>query len=126
MRSNDLLVASRQGDRIVDVPGTATSESKIWSNSDGLLHRLDGPAIERADGRKEWWINGKRHRVDGPAVHNPSGLKSWWVNGQLHRTDGPAVEWSNGTKEWYFNGTKYDYFTYWIVVNGASAIKHQL
>ena len=26
----------------------------------GKLHRLNGPALEFADGYKEWWINGKR------------------------------------------------------------------
>jgi len=23
----------------------------------GLLHREDGPAVEYADGNKEWWLN---------------------------------------------------------------------
>ena len=27
----------------------------------GRLHRTDGPAIERADGYKEWYINGKKY-----------------------------------------------------------------
>lgn len=30
--------------------------TKIWKLN-GKLHREDGPAIEWADGRKEWWIN---------------------------------------------------------------------
>jgi len=25
----------------------------------GKLHREDGPAVEYADGRREWWVNGK-------------------------------------------------------------------
>lgn len=25
----------------------------------GLLHREDGPAVERSDGSNEWWIGGK-------------------------------------------------------------------
>ena len=32
--------------------------NKRWY-SNGKLHREDGPAIECADGDKEWWINGK-------------------------------------------------------------------
>ena len=52
-----------------------------WYNSKDQLHRLDGPAIEWADGDK-WW----------------------YLNGQLHREDGPAVEWANGDKSWYLNG----------------------
>jgi len=75
-----------------------------WYNEDGLLHRLDGPAVEYADGSKEWWVNGKLHRLDGPAVESSDGFKSWWLNGKLHRLDGPAVEWANGYKSWYQNG----------------------
>ena len=28
--------------------------------SDGRLHRTDGPAVERANGTKEWYLNGVR------------------------------------------------------------------
>ena len=31
---------------------------------DGKLHRLDGPAIIGADGRKEWWIYGKYYSYE--------------------------------------------------------------
>ena len=31
--------------------------TKAWYVNDEL-HRLDGPAIEGADGSKEWWVNG--------------------------------------------------------------------
>ena len=55
--------------------------NKTWKNSAGQYHRTDGPAIERADGTKEWYING-----------------------QLHRVDGPAIEWASGDKYWYFKG----------------------
>jgi hypothetical protein len=69
-----------------------------------MLHRLDGPAIERADGTKEWYVDGKRHRLDGPAYEQADGYKEWYVDGKLHRLDGPAIEWSNGSKEWYVDG----------------------
>jgi hypothetical protein len=32
--------------------------NKRWRNEYGQLHRLDGPAVEWADGEKEWWVNG--------------------------------------------------------------------
>ena len=70
------------------------------------LHRLDGPAIERNDGNKEWWVEGKRHRLDGPAIEYSDGHKEWWVDGKLHRLDGPAIEYSNGEKEWWVDGKK--------------------
>ena len=47
-----------------------------------ILHREDGPAIEYADGDKEWWINGKLHREDGPAIEDADGYKAWWINGK--------------------------------------------
>ena len=47
----------------------------------GQLHRVDGPAIERANGTREWWLNDKRHRTDGPAIER-AGYKSWWLNGK--------------------------------------------
>jgi len=34
--------------------------SKEW-RVNGLRHRLDGPAIEWANGTREWWVNGLRH-----------------------------------------------------------------
>ena len=48
--------------------------------------------------------DGKLHRIHGPAVIHASGTCSWWMNGQRHRPDGPAMEWSDGSKSWYMNG----------------------
>jgi hypothetical protein len=36
-----------------------TAELTVWF-FDGRLHREDGPAVERADGYCEYWIEGKR------------------------------------------------------------------
>jgi hypothetical protein len=72
-----------------------------WYNDKENRHRLDGPAVEYADGHKEWWVNGKLHRLDGPAVECTDGSKSWYVDGKLHRLDGPAIEYADGDKEWY-------------------------
>ena len=71
---------------------------------EGKRHRLDGPAVEHADGSKEWWFDGNLHRLDGPAIEDSDGGKSWWVNGKLHRLDGPAIECASGSKLWYVNG----------------------
>ena len=71
--------------------------SKEW-RLNGILHRTDGPAVERSDGSKFWWLKGILHRTDGPAIEWPNGSKVWYLNGELHRTDGPAVEYSNGRK----------------------------
>jgi hypothetical protein len=49
----------------------------------GELHRTDGPAVVRADGTREWYLNGKRHRTDGPAVVYANGYQEWWVDGEF-------------------------------------------
>jgi len=85
---------------------TVTKVKTEWRNVQGYLHRLDGPAREWADGRKEWYQNGQIHRLDGPAREWSDGTKQWWQNGQIHRLDGPAVERVDGYKAWWINGQK--------------------
>jgi hypothetical protein len=87
--------------------GYPTSGTTSWYNEKGQRHREGEPAIEGANGNKEWWINDQRHREDGPAVEWADGDKEWWLNGQRHREDGPAIEWANGTKSWWINGQYY-------------------
>ena len=55
---------------------------KIYQNDKGQLHRLDGAAIEYADGNKVWYLNDKRHRIDGAAIEYADGNKSWYINGK--------------------------------------------
>ena len=83
---------------IVDSVGT-----KRWINKEGLLHRIDGHAVEYLSGAKHWYLNGNRHRTDGPALEWADGTKQWYVNGERHRTDGPACEYVNGKKIWFVN-----------------------
>jgi len=79
-----------------------------WHRKDNnLLHREDGPAVEYADGTKQWCQNGKFHRIDGPAIECPNGTKAWYQNGKYHRTDGPAIEYWNGEKLYCLNGKHY-------------------
>ena len=58
------------------------SESKYWVNDKVQYHREDGPAIEKTNGEKHWYVNGKNHRLDGPAVERANGDKEWWVDGE--------------------------------------------
>ena len=60
-----------------------------WRDFDSKkLHRIDGPAVEYANGVKEYWVDGRLHRIDG----------------RLHRIDGPAFEYTNGVKEYWVDG----------------------
>ena len=65
------------------------------------------PAVERANGDKEWWVNGQQHRECGrPAVELANGDKEW-VNGNLHREGGlPAIEDVVDGNEWYIYDKK--------------------
>jgi hypothetical protein len=80
-----------------------TSGSKVWFVN-GKLHRLNGPAVEWADGSNLWYVDGKLHRLDGPAIKWANGSGEWFVSSKRHRLDGPAVEWANGSKEWWIDG----------------------
>jgi hypothetical protein len=52
------------------------------------------------------WVNqhDQYHCEDGPAVEYANGIKEWWLNGRLHREDGPAMERADGEKRWYYKG----------------------
>ena len=83
-----------------------TNGTRRWYNESDQLHRIDGPAVEFANGSKIWCQNGKTHRTDGPAEDFANGDKHWYQNGKLHRTDGPALEYVNGSKFWYIEGNE--------------------
>lgn len=59
---------------------------------------------------------GELHRIDGPAVEFPKGTKMWYVNGTRHRLDGPAIKQSNGYSLWYVDGIEYSYLEYIVAV----------
>ena len=60
------------------------NEGRVRYRMDDKLHREnDKPAIEDADGMKEWYYKGKLHREnDKPAIENADGTKEWWLNGK--------------------------------------------
>lgn len=67
---------------------TSTSTSgaihcKRWFDSDGMMHRDDGPAVIWASGVEEWYQHGNRHREDGPAFIDPQRTSAiaWYVRG---------------------------------------------
>jgi len=63
-------------------PEIALDGTKYWHNSQGEVHREDGPAVEESDGYKAWYINGEPHREDGPAIECADGRKYWYINGK--------------------------------------------
>jgi len=62
--------------------------SKRWYNERHQLHREnDLPAVERSDGSKSWWINGKLHRENGLPAREYDGHKVWYLDGVCCRFD---------------------------------------
>ena len=91
----------------VDGPAVKKVNGDMHWYQYGKLHRLDGPAIEWFCGSRFWYQNDKLHRDDGPAAEYISGSRFWYQHGKLHRVDGPAVEYYNGVKDWYQNDVKF-------------------
>ncbi len=82
-----------------------TADGTCWYQEEtDIVHREDGPAVEKSNGTKVWHINGKLHRVDGPAYERANGPKYWYFEGMLHREGGPAIEMPDGSKYWYIHG----------------------
>jgi hypothetical protein len=90
----------------VSVCSIDNNGNKEWRNEKGVLHRVDGPAVEYAGGTVKWFQSGKHHRVGGPAIVWADSSEQWYIEGLLHCTDGPAVIWADGTIEWWQNGKK--------------------
>src|SRR5271169_2260584 len=80
-------------------PMTKQKAKSVWMKVSKVeTKHLDNPS------RIEHHINDKRHRIDGPAVEWADGEKDWYVDNKRHRTDGPAIEWADGGKMWYIDG----------------------
>ena len=89
------------------------SNGNITYRKNGVLHRDDGPAVEKPNIAEEWFRDGLRHREDGPAVEWQSGTKEWFRDGLRHREDGPAIEYPNRLPEWNIHGFRFTKEDYW-------------
>jgi hypothetical protein len=76
--SSELMASYRDGDKPARILANGTLA--WWKN--GQRHRDgDKPARIWADGALEWWKNGLRHRTIGPAVIRANKKKEYWING---------------------------------------------
>lgn len=86
---------------------------KKWETN-GKLHRDDGPAVIKSNGYQEWWQNGVLHREDGPAIIDPymgdiydrPYKEVWYQNGLKHRDYGPAVLLKQGGEIYFRHGRR--------------------
>ena len=97
--SHDALI-----DRLSGSVETSLLGAIRYYNSDGELHRTDGPAVIYRCGTKFWCQRGERHRLDGPAVIYSDGSEVWYRNGRIHRVGGAAVSYPSGEQHWLQNG----------------------
>src|SRR5436190_22048359 len=65
----------------LDEPVVQKDGAKIWYKN-GIVHREDGPAVERANGTQEWFFDGVRPCENGPAVIFPDGGRKWFQHGK--------------------------------------------
>ena len=65
---------------------------------------MEYKVTEDDDGNIKWYYGKVLHKENGPAVERHDGTKEWWVNGDLHREDGPAIEFADGTGKWFLDG----------------------
>jgi len=96
-------------------PALITTISESWYKH-GKLHNVHGPAVEKTNGHKEYWIEGERvteeefDYCEFPTIEQPQidefGTEIWRnKDGQVHRDDDlPAMTYSNGNKYFYKDG----------------------
>jgi len=89
------------------LPWRALSWVVAFRDARARAHRVDGPALVRADGHREWCVEGLWHRIDGPAVILADGTCRYLQHGRLHRVDGPAVIAAGGGEEWWCDGVRH-------------------
>lgn len=89
-----------------DGPALITPEGTEYWYSGGNIHRSDGPAVIQKDGTRHWYQCNKLHRLEGPAIECADGSRSWYRKGRLHRLEGPAKVLADGTEHWYIDGRR--------------------
>lgn len=83
------------------------NETTFIFNDDGVWHCESGPAVY-GKSYQAWYVNGLLHRLDGPAITNSDGSTMWYRDNKLHCESGPAASWpSKNHFEFYLEGIQY-------------------
>lgn len=53
-----------------------------WMNEAGKFHRIGGPAQEFDNGDKVFWVNGLRHNEEAAAIQLADGRNFFYLNGR--------------------------------------------
>jgi len=80
-----------------------------------ILEFKEGITLEIRESGDRYWFNsnGELHREDGPAIEYHNGGKEYYENGWLHRIGRPAIEFTKGIRFWYLRGKQYSEYDYW-------------
>lgn len=80
---------------------TVNDRGVVEYKYNGVLNRIDGPAVIYPNGAEWWFRMGYIHRDgDLPAITSPGGRMVYCKNGLRHRDNGPA-EISTYEQAWY-------------------------
>lgn len=90
---------------------------QVWMLN-GMLHRIDGPAVEQSNGARSWWRNGKLHRDDDQPAVEPAHTIEPSNDGYIVLRNMPAIVTANeiignnivrvdDRREWWFNGERH-------------------
>jgi len=72
-----------------------------------------------------YYLNDKLHREDGPAIERRNGDKEWWIHGKCHREDGPACEYAFG-KFYFLNDQEFSEQDYWKEIERRKSLGYIL
>jgi len=77
----------------------------LYGKGRKFWHRLDGPAFEKKDNKKYWYIQDKEDLI----IEYRDGDNYWFINDDIFFLDGPAVDWLNNpyklwNHKWCING----------------------
>lgn len=70
-------------------------------------------------GNRHWWKGVYRHRINGPAVEYADGTCIWIRHNVRHRDDGPAVILPDGSCKWVLSGSEFT-FDEWCSITGKT------
>ena len=62
----------------------------VWINDgkEAMENLLKNHPVRKiGNGSTRWYLNGQLHREDGPAVEYANGTKEWWVDGKHVKTE---------------------------------------
>ena len=67
----------------------------------------NGLVVDTISGDEYWFKGDVLHREDGPAINRQNLTQVWYIGGKLHREDGPAVMVKGSTPGYYLWGIRF-------------------